>query len=88
MVRAKFYLAESTDLAYAGKRLKFYPQYDPDIPEDQRFSKATPNGELTIQIDNPIALAAFTLGEYYYLDFTPVVDTSLSDTTADTASDC
>ena len=34
----------------------FHVQYDEDLPEDQRFeslSNPTPNGELTVTIDNP-----------------------------------
>lgn len=52
--------------------LKFTAQYDPTIPEDQRFQKATPSGSCELQIDNPVALALFELGVDYYVDFIPV----------------
>lgn len=48
----------------------FMATYDPDVPEDQRYAKASPSGSLTIQVDNPAV--AFTPGQSYYLDFTPV----------------
>ncbi len=73
-VRAKMKLTESTDMAWnpGQKKLKFAPEYDTSIPEDQRYSKATPSGEITLWVDNPAALAQLKLGEYYYIDFTPV----------------
>jgi hypothetical protein len=79
-VRAKFQLAERTDLFWGGgARLKFHVNYDPTIPEDQRFAKATPSGEFTIHIDNPLALAQFKLGDYYYVDFNPVMPAEATD---------
>lgn len=53
------------------KTLVFQTCYDPAIPEDKSFTKATPNGSITMQVDNPAALDQFTLGDYYYVDFTP-----------------
>lgn len=44
-------------------------QYDDTIPEDQRFTKATPWGDATLAIDNPSALEFFKIGGTYYLDF-------------------
>jgi hypothetical protein len=49
---------------------EFMAVYDPAIPEDQRYAKATPSGSLTIQVDNPAV--AFEPGKQYYLDITPV----------------
>jgi hypothetical protein len=71
--RAKFVLQEEKRNAYQpGTRyLKFAAQYDPDCPEDQRFSKYTPSGTLEMTVDNPNA--QFELGTAYYLDFTPAV---------------
>lgn len=73
MVRAKMRLDEI--VSYAGgtaKTVVFRPAYDASIPEDQRFMRATPSGELRMFVDNPAALDQLKLGEYYYLDFTPV----------------
>ena len=84
MVRAKFMLKEVHDRAYSyqggdglvvapqPKRLVFEHQYDQNIPEDQRFEKATPTGgRVEMFIDNPAALAQFELGKQYYVDFSP-----------------
>lgn len=74
MVRAKFVLAEETRCNWSptSKKLVFSAQYDQNTPEDQRYSKATPTGTLTMQVDNPAALEQFELGKAYYIDFTPV----------------
>jgi len=40
------------------------------IPEERRYHKYTPYGELKITIDNPPASAFFTPGKKVYLDFT------------------
>lgn len=53
---------------------RFAAQYDPTVPEDQRYAAATPIGELRIQVDNPNV--AFEPGKSYYLDFTPVEEPS------------
>lgn len=46
----------------------FETQYDPLIPEDRRFLKATPQGTITMQVDQPQVLERFHLGECYYFD--------------------
>lgn len=73
MVRAKFTLQEVRQSSYnpTARTLIFRPQYDESIPEDQRFSKATPNGNFEMTVDNPAALAQLELGKRYYVDFTP-----------------
>jgi hypothetical protein len=35
------------------------------------WSKATPQGQVTMTITNPEAIETFTLGKSYFLDFTP-----------------
>lgn len=49
---------------------RFLASYDTSVPEDQRYAKATPSGQLTIAVDNPAVV--FEPGKSYYLDFTPV----------------
>ena len=77
-VRAKFMLQEHRVYGYSGEHRQhtfiFRPQYDPNIPEDQRFAKASPTGELTITVDNPTVIAAWEgqQGKQFYLDFVPV----------------
>ena len=72
-IRAKFKCMAETRSAYGqegARQYRFQAMYDPDLPEDQRFAKATPSGTLEIHVDNPSA--QFTLGADYYLDFVPV----------------
>lgn len=71
-IRAKFQLQEDKRISWQpGYRyLKFGAVYDPSLPEDQRFCKATPSGTLEMTVDNPNA--RFELGTFYYLDFTAV----------------
>lgn len=73
-IRSKMQLTEIHNLHWSPtmKRLKFQATYDSTIPEDQRFQMATPSASAEYLIDNPAALAQFTMGEYYYVDFTPV----------------
>jgi hypothetical protein len=68
-VRAKFrcitkHLVYGTSVKYT-----FAPQYQPDVPEDQKYEKATPQGELWMVVDNPAV--SFELGKDYYLDLAP-----------------
>ncbi|MEU1275344.1 hypothetical protein [Streptomyces sp. NPDC005799] len=51
------------------RTFRFNAVYDTSIPEDQRYAKYTPSGELKIQVDNPAV--SFEPGKQYYLDFTP-----------------
>jgi hypothetical protein len=46
--------------------------YDSSIPEDQRFSDATPSGKLAFICNNPKALEQLELGEFYYIDIIAV----------------
>lgn len=71
-VRAKLHLKAMTEYEWGGKKLAFETRYDTSIPEDRRFQKATPSGEIFMHIDNPTALEQFKLGGDYYVDFSPV----------------
>ena len=79
-VLAKFMLTSHTHEGYGsnhhGHEFTFTPQYDPKIPEDQRFNKASPSGKMTIQVDNPAVVEFWTtqVGRQFYLDFTPADD--------------
>jgi len=70
MVRAKFVCNSIKQYAYGGRELSFDAVYDDGTPENQRFSKATPSGSLTMLVNNPPAAEFFILGKAYYLDFT------------------
>lgn len=54
----------------ANRQYVFHAVYDTSTPENQRFSAATPWGELKINISNPAVV--FEPGKEYYLDFTSV----------------
>lgn len=67
-VRCKFQLTEATTYPSGMRKLVFRPNYDETIPEDQRFAKASPSGQLEIQVDNPVAAQFFEIGAFYYFD--------------------
>ncbi|MEU1474511.1 hypothetical protein [Streptomyces sp. NPDC005760] len=75
-VRAKFQCTIETHKRWGAaasqvaRTYEFMAIYDPTVPEDQRYAKASPSGNLTIQVDNPNV--TFEPGKQYYLDFTPV----------------
>ena len=74
-VRAKLQLTQRIDNAGNphSKVFKFNAVYDPSIPEDARFAKATPTAELTMTVDNPSAIDQLNkLGSFFYVDFHPV----------------
>jgi len=52
--------------------MKLAPQYDMSIPEDRRFQKATPWGEINLHIDNPAAVDQLKIGKAFYIDMSPV----------------
>lgn len=71
ITRAKFQLIREERYANTGQvKYFFQARYDDTIPEDVRYAKYTPCGELWINVDNPNV--DFGLGVEYYLDFTPV----------------
>ncbi len=73
-VRAKFRCNSvesfASDNADGPRIYRFSPQYDATVPEDQRYAKYTPAGEVRITVDNPVV--SFAPGRDYYLDFTLV----------------
>lgn len=76
-IRSKFKLTRIEESkwspqAVGQKTLVFTTQYDTTIPEDLRFCKATPQGEIRMVVDNPVALEQFVLGADYYFDASPV----------------
>ena len=74
-VRAKFWVksihhshVSNNDPGAVFAEIKLAPVYDDD---NKDWSKYTPQGEITMGITNPGAIAAFELGKKYYIDFTP-----------------
>lgn len=78
-VRAKFQLQEhsiySYNFGHKSHTFIFRPQYDPSVPEDLRFAKATPTGELKITVDNPAVIEMWrdNLGKQFYLEIEDVL---------------
>lgn len=73
MIRAKFrcnsvehYGPTSPETA---RTFRFTPVTASEVPEDRRFSRYTPSGELVMRVDNPAV--EFEVGGFYYVDFTP-----------------
>jgi hypothetical protein len=70
-VRAKFHVTEVTDLGYQ-KKIKLNAVYEGSLGENEenkRFTKATPNGECWMTVDNPYASEQFAVGQEWYLHF-------------------
>lgn len=66
--------AKVTCEGIAGNAVTFHTVFEPDAAKDTenaRFTTATPWGTIKLGIDNPAALAQFTPGQSYYVDFTP-----------------
>lgn len=77
MIRGKLTVTEITHHRYPGVTVKMTALYDPGIPEDKRFSEATPNGYLEWLITNPAAMTEFELGRSFYVDLTPIKEEKL-----------
>jgi hypothetical protein len=71
-VRAKFKCTEERRAEGKFRSFKFSPVYsnEPDS-ENKAFWDATPQGSLELGITNDAAWPLFTVGQEYYLDFTP-----------------
>jgi hypothetical protein len=67
-VRAKFKCQEKHERAGSGCiEYNFNAVGADEVPENQRYHKYTPSGNLSITVNNPEV--AFELGKAYYLDF-------------------
>lgn len=70
-VRAKFCVQSVEDFGQS-KSIKLSAICADEIPENQRYHRYTPFGELKLTIDNPLASEQFKPKAVFYLDFTPV----------------
>ena len=71
-MRAKLKLKQVTEFDWGSRQAVFSAEYDPTIPEDVTFNKATPNAELKMTVDNPAVFDQLKPGRVFYVDFTPV----------------
>ncbi len=69
-VRAKFRVNEVTMFSETYGKVKLTAVHETDTPENERFTKASPNGSIEMSIDNPPALEQFKPGKFFYVDFT------------------
>jgi hypothetical protein len=53
------------------RRYVLTAQYDQAIPEEDRFTTATPSGKLVILVDSPEASKMFAINKSFYLSLTP-----------------
>lgn len=71
-VRAKFIVTKVEVYQPTSRLIAMKPVYSQDpTHENKAFWDATPNGELTMTINNPTAAEFFRPGEEYYIDFSP-----------------
>ncbi len=74
-ILCKMQVQEITEHAgYSAKTITLRCMYDTNIPEDKRFYDATPNGEMKVDVNNPIAIESLQLGQYFYLDLLPTTE--------------
>jgi len=73
IARCKFVVEAVTLHAYGGRTVKLGAQYDqPLSAEDRAFSKATPTGTMTIEIQNDKVFDVFKPGAKVYVDVVPI----------------
>lgn len=76
-VRGKFYVATLTKRGHPGytdngTEVVFEAVCNDETPENARFHRYTPQGQITMHVDNPDAEAVFEIGKEFYVDFSPV----------------
>ena len=70
-IRTKFNVTEITRYGNGGGGKVILLPVIGNSEENKKFWEAAPSGKIELGIDNPKALEAFDLGEYY-VDFTKV----------------
>ena len=76
-VRACFWVKEKTHHhngamgADQPVTVKLAAHYNDGKGGNEDWSKYTPAGDISMMITNPVAVAAFSLGAKYFVDFTP-----------------
>ena len=69
--RCKFRVSK-VDPIWDGEMITLHTQYDPEDPEDTKFSAATPSGNMEFHLSNPNLVGTFQVGQVYYVDLTPI----------------
>lgn len=60
-------------------RFKLEAVCDSSIPENEAFTKWTPQGVLEVTISNPVAAQMLSFGGYFYLDLIPAIAQPITD---------
>lgn len=68
----KFTVRSLKDYGNDNKEVEMYTEYDSALPEDQRFSKFTPSGEMKFSLKNPALDGFFQPGKTYLITIEPV----------------
>lgn len=72
-IRCKMQLEDVMRTSWGQRKAFFRCIYDEKLAnEDRSFQQASPSGSAEYVIDNPKATEQLVIGEYYYVDFTPV----------------
>ena len=71
-IRAKMQVQTVTQTTYSDKVELSCVYGGSTNAEDNTFSKATPSGGMTLQIDNPQVRGQLKPGQTFYVDLTPV----------------
>lgn len=75
IARCKFVVESVTHHAYGSRTVTLGTHYDEKLSkEDRAFSKATPNGKMTVDINNPLVFDLFAPGRKVYIDVSAVED--------------
>lgn len=78
-MRAKVRVTQVTPYG-ASEKVDYMPVCGPDAfgpngeSEDNTYARYTPSGFLTLTITNPALIGTITVGDRFYVDFTPVPD--------------
>jgi len=67
-VRAKMRCVQVVTHDGGWQTIKFHAQYDETLPEDRRFSKATPNGSAEFSLSTDVLIGHYKPGTCYYFD--------------------
>ena len=69
--RAAFVVTEANENVGGGENICFRAVTDGDDADLNEFAKYTPSGDIRLHIGNEKLFGAFSVGEIYYVDFTP-----------------
>lgn len=70
-IRCKFVCISAQKTTYGTEEVEFMPVTPTaDVPENEKFWKATPTGTVRLGIDNPAAQDQFAVGQSYYFHIT------------------